>query len=132
MSIETFKILNKMSPLVLSDLVKLRDCTSYNFRYNNIVQVPHVRTTKYGKNSFKYAAAVLWNSFPDDFRKVKKFNQFKSLISKWNGGGGGVVNVIYVNNCLHMTVCCLLFVPLMYVLPVCCVLVIFVLLSLIC
>ena len=87
MAIETFKILNKMSPLVLSDLVKLRDCTSYNFRYNNIVQVPHVRTTKYGKNSFKYAAAVLWNSFPDDFRKVKNFNQFKSLISKWNGGG---------------------------------------------
>ena len=32
---------------------------AYNFRYNNILQVPQVRTTKYGKNSFKYAAAVL-------------------------------------------------------------------------
>ena len=32
MTTETFKILNKMSPPVLSDLVKLRDCTSYNFR----------------------------------------------------------------------------------------------------
>ena len=91
-----------------------------------------MRSTKYGKNSFKYAAAVLWNSFPDDFRKVSNFNQFKSLISKWNVGGGGIVNVIYVNNCLHMTVCCLLFVPLMYILHVCCVLLIFVLLSLIC
>ena len=30
-AIETFKILNKMSPPVLSDLVKFRDCTSYNF-----------------------------------------------------------------------------------------------------
>ena len=37
MAIETFKILNKMSHPVLSDLVKLRDCTSYNFRYNNIL-----------------------------------------------------------------------------------------------
>ena len=78
MAMETFKILNKMSPPVLSDSVKLRDCTSYNFRYNNILQVPQVRTTKYGKNSFKYAASVLWNSFPDDFRKVSNFNQFKS------------------------------------------------------
>lgn len=69
LAIETFKILNKVSPPVLSDLVKLRDCTFYNFRYNNILQVPQVRTTKYGKNSFKYAATVLWNSFPDDFRK---------------------------------------------------------------
>ena len=41
-AIETFKILNKMSPPVLSDLVKLRDCISYNFRYNNILQVPQV------------------------------------------------------------------------------------------
>ena len=82
MAIETFKILNKMSPPVLSDLVILPDCNSYNFRYNNILQVPQVHTTKYGKNSFKYAAAV----FPDDFRKVSYFNQFKSLISKWNGG----------------------------------------------
>ena len=74
MAIETFKILNNMSPPVLSDLVKLRDRTSYNFRYNNILQVSQVRTSKYGKNSFKYAVAVLWNSFPNDFRKVSNFN----------------------------------------------------------
>ena len=62
MAIETFKILNNMSPPVLSDLVKLRDCTSHTvyFRYNNNLQVPQERTSKYGKNSFKYAAAVLW------------------------------------------------------------------------
>ena len=34
------------------------------FSYN-VVQIPQVCTSKYG-NSFKYAAAVLWNSFPDD------------------------------------------------------------------
>ena len=28
------------------------------------------------------------DSFPNDFRKVSNFNQLKSLISKWNGGGG--------------------------------------------
>ena len=36
------------------------------------------------------------------------------------GGGVGIVNVIYVDNCRHMTVCCLLLVPLYVCLPVCC------------
>ena len=81
MAEETFRILNDMSPPVLSDLVRIRDCSSYNFRYQNVLQVPQVRTTKYGKKSFRIAAAVLWNSFPDNFRQVSSFNQFKALIS---------------------------------------------------
>ena len=85
MAVETFRILNDMSPPVLSDLVRIRDCSSYNFRYQNVLQVPQVRTTKYGKKSFRFAAAVLWNSFPDNFRQVSSFNQFKALISNWSG-----------------------------------------------
>jgi hypothetical protein len=30
----------------------------YSFRYSNIVEIPRVKTTTYGKNSFKYTAAV--------------------------------------------------------------------------
>ena len=77
MAVETFRILNDMPPSVLSDLVRIRDCTSYNFRDQNILQVSQVRTTKYGKKSFRFAAAVLWNSLPDDLRQVSSFNQFK-------------------------------------------------------
>ena len=36
MAIEAFKILNKMSPPVLSDLINLRDNSTYNFRYITI------------------------------------------------------------------------------------------------
>ena len=36
MPIETFKILNNMSPPVLSDLINLRENSTYNFRYNTI------------------------------------------------------------------------------------------------
>jgi hypothetical protein len=39
-------------------------------QYSNIVEIPKVKTTTYGKNSFKYTAAVLWNDLPDDFRKI--------------------------------------------------------------
>ena len=56
MAVETFRIVNNMSPRVLSDL---RDFSTYNFRYQNVLQVPQVRITKYGKKSFIFAAAVL-------------------------------------------------------------------------
>ena len=75
MSVEAFRILNDMSPPVLSDLVRIRDCSTYNLRYHNVLQVPQFRTTKYGKKKFRFAAAVLWNSFPDNFRQVSNFNQ---------------------------------------------------------
>ena len=84
MAIECFKILYKLSPPCLHDLVVLKDC-KYNFRYSYIVDIPRVRTTTYGKNSFKYTAAVLWNDLPDDFRKIANFSQFKNILKSWNG-----------------------------------------------
>jgi hypothetical protein len=85
MAIECFKILNKLSPPCLHDLVVFKDC-KYNFRYSNIVDIPRVQTSTYGKNSFKYAAAVLWNDLPDDFN-LKTFNSHgthSSNFKRWN------------------------------------------------
>ena len=84
MAVETFRILNDMSPPVLSDLVRIKDCSSYIFRYQNVLQVPQVRTTKYGKKNFRFAAAILRNSFQDNLRQVSSFNQFKALNSNWS------------------------------------------------
>lgn len=84
MAIETFKILNDLAQPVLNNLLVKRENT-YNFRYSNILQVPQVKSSKQGKNSFRYAAPVLWNSLPDAFRKTTDFSNFKFLISNWNG-----------------------------------------------
>jgi hypothetical protein len=47
--------------------------------------IPQVRTSRYGKKTFKFAAATLWNSLPDHFRTENSFSQFKSLMQSWNG-----------------------------------------------
>ena len=47
MAEETFRILNDMSPPVLSGLVRIKDGSTYNFKYQNVLQVPLIRTTKY-------------------------------------------------------------------------------------
>ena len=33
----------------------------YSFRYTNILEVPRVKTEKYGKNSLRYTSTKMWN-----------------------------------------------------------------------
>jgi hypothetical protein len=51
MAIGYFKILSKLSPSYLHDLGVFKDCI-FHFRYSNIVDIPRVHTSTYGKNSF--------------------------------------------------------------------------------
>ena len=84
MAIETFNIVNKIAPVCLHDLLNVKN-SKYSFRYNNILEIPHVKTTHYGKKSVRFAAATPWNSLPDHFRTENSFSQFKSPMHSWNG-----------------------------------------------
>ena len=84
MAIEVFKIINKQTPVYLHDLVTIKK-SSYSFRYNNTVNIPRVKTTRYGLHSLRYGAAKLWNELPNDLREGISLNNFKNLISKWDG-----------------------------------------------
>ena len=83
-AIETFKILHKMLPVYLHDLVSYKE-SNYSFRYNNLADVPRVSTTRYSKSTFSYEAAVVWNSLPNELRKVKDFGEFRRLVHTWGG-----------------------------------------------
>ena len=43
------------------------------------------QSTTYGKRSFRFAAASLWNSLPDHFRTENSFAHFRSLVQSWTG-----------------------------------------------
>ena len=88
MALECFKILYKLSPPCLNDLVVLKN-SKYSFRYSNIVEIPRVKTTTYGKNSFKYTAAVLWNDlqYLMILEKLPILTNLKSILQSWNGNG---------------------------------------------
>ena len=87
MAIETFKIIIKKSPTYLHDLINIKQNRNYSFRYTNTAEVPQVRTTKYGLNSFRSGAARLWNSMPQHYRDEGNYNQFRSLVASWDGVG---------------------------------------------
>ena len=84
-ALETFKIINKKCPLFLQDLVVIKN-NNYNFRYMNTAEVPRPKTTAYGKKSFRYEAAQVWNSLSNEARTMTSFDQFKNYINSWCGG----------------------------------------------
>ena len=84
MALVAFKIIYKETPLYLQNIITMKN-NSYSFRYSNLTDIPQVRTTNYGLNSFRFRAAKLWNSLPDSFRQISSFNHFKSQINSWEG-----------------------------------------------
>ena len=68
-----YKCIYNLSPDYIRDLLELKQ-SSYNFRYENTAKVPKVRTTAYGKKSFRFEAARVWNSLPNEMRTAEKEN----------------------------------------------------------
>jgi hypothetical protein len=57
--------------------------TGYNLRNSETrLNLPKTRTT-YLKRSFCHSGAYLWNSLPQDIRKLQTFPQFKTAINKY-------------------------------------------------
>ena len=84
MACEVFKILYKSSPEYILDIINFKH-VSYNFRNEKQVQIPQVRTTRYGLKSFSYEAARVWNSLPNNIRASESYNDFKRLLQAWDG-----------------------------------------------
>ena len=75
--ITVFKTINTYPPEYLRDPFRLRDKIK-NLRGVNKVQVPKPNTTRYGKNSVKYLAAITWNKISDTLRSLSTLSAFKN------------------------------------------------------
>ena len=80
--VEVFKSVNKMSPSFMWDLFKVKDIT-YNLRSNRNVCFNHCRTKRYGLDSLSYYGAHLWNLLPNDMKKCKDLDIFKTCVRNW-------------------------------------------------
>ena len=85
-ALEVFKIINGERPTYLSKFIVHKD-SRYNFRYTNMLNVPSVKTEKYGKRSFRYTCAKIWNDLPQHIRlaSTSHFKCFKKLLMTWTG-----------------------------------------------
>ena len=74
-----FKTINNYPPEYLRDLFRLRDNIKI-LRGVNKLQVPKPNTTRYGKNSVKYLAAITWNKISDTLRSQSTLSAFKKAV----------------------------------------------------
>ena len=84
LAIETFKIVYGLSPSYLRDFVCVKEF-SYNFRYTNLLELPRLKSTRFGSNSFRFQAAKVSNSLPEQARKITDFDSFRTFIKGWGG-----------------------------------------------
>ena len=60
----------------ISEFFTARNC-NYNLRGNAILRLPKANLTKYGIKSWRYQAARLWNTIPNNLRNIDTYRSFK-------------------------------------------------------
>ena len=81
LAIELYKVLNNISPEILSSVFPLKD----NIRYptKSRFKTRNTHTVKYGTETLAHLGPKIWALVPDDLKIMKSLKQFKSEIKKW-------------------------------------------------
>ena len=77
-----YKIKKDMAPKYVTEMFTPYE-SNYDMRDANKFVLPQFNTVRYGKNSFKYYGAKLWNNIPLAIKNSSSLNTFKSAISNW-------------------------------------------------
>ena len=81
---EVFKSLNNLNPPFMKEMFDIKE-TSHDLRDSNLVFQPKFRKITYGKNTFKYYGAHIWNILPSEVKKCTSLDNFKFLLKSWDG-----------------------------------------------
>ncbi len=77
----TFKALNGMAPVFISELLALyKPSRTLRSASERLLCVVKPKTKFYGERSYIHAAAKLWNSLPSDIRHSSSLSKFKSKL----------------------------------------------------
>ena len=82
--LEVYKTVNKKNPEFMHNMFTIKD-TTHDFRDGQKLFVTNFNTIQYGKMTFSYYGAHLWNLLPNHFKKSINFVTFKRLIKEWDG-----------------------------------------------
>ena len=82
--LEIYKNINGISPKYLQGFVTLKE-NRYCLRNSKNLEIPKFKSIKYGKNSFGYQSAKVWNTLDNDIKDVLCLNDFRRVIQSWYG-----------------------------------------------
>ena len=77
-----YKVKRGIAPSFVSEMFNSQ-ISNYEMRDNNKFVLPQFNTMLFGRNSFRYYGAKLWNNIPIAIKNSPSLNTFKSAMSKW-------------------------------------------------
>lgn len=81
---EVFKCIYNLNPEFMNEMFIVKE-SSINLRDPCILIVPKFNKVMYGKKTFSYYGAHLWNLLPACYKESMNLNIFKNMISRWEG-----------------------------------------------
>ena len=73
---EVYKIVSNISPDIVSDIFQIKK-TRYTSRKVKPLEIPRVKTVRYGINSLRYQGSKIWNELPNDIKKCHRSKPFQ-------------------------------------------------------
>jgi hypothetical protein len=83
-ALDVFKCVNSLNPTFLNQLFTMKE-SERNLRDPSILYVPRFNKIQYGKKSFSYYGAHLWNLLPNETKMCCDLNTFKTMLRSWEG-----------------------------------------------
>ena len=80
---QVYKIRANAAPPISPDFF-LENDSRYNMRSVKL-SLPKYNTVKYGKHSFRYMGAIIWNALPNDIKFAADLKEFKTKLKIWKG-----------------------------------------------
>ncbi len=81
-AMEVFKSLHDLNRNFIKEMFNIKEL-KYSLRDSNSIYQPKFEKVTYGKNTFKYYRAHVWNLLPNEIKETADILSFKSLIMKW-------------------------------------------------
>ena len=81
---EIFKTKNNLNPIFMKDIFATKN-SYYSLRNPNHLQLPKVRTIKYGTENIQFRGCSLWSSLPNSLKDSDSLQEFKRRMKQWDG-----------------------------------------------
>ena len=86
LAIEMFKIKNKLSPSILSEVFPIQN-PSYDLRSGRSWITKNIRTIYYGKETLTFRGPKTWDLLPKSLQEIGTLKEFKRRIKTWKPEG---------------------------------------------
>ena len=83
-AIQTFKIVNNLSPPYLQNLITPRKCTRIPRNFVKTKEIPFYNRVRHGTNLFSFLAPKIWNNLPEEISAISDLPSFRKAIATWS------------------------------------------------